>query len=233
MKYALTIALLFFLGSSLYCQSHFVGIHGGVNVSRIPAFAGEGSIFGLATGVNYELQFSQIISFQAGLMYNQRGGKFEISLWDQNQQHYTRKYPVSTQHVSLPVTIGLVSKGTTYVSGRMGMMLSYMLDAKLTGPNWEGNRYVDMVIDANYLFNKVNLLLLLECAVGTAISDRLNFEALLSLQAGATSTLAQSAPSRRPSSPSDGITLKTPDYPHMAVAVTVGLKYNFGKKEVE
>lgn len=231
MKRSLISAFLIFVGSTLYSQTHFVGIHGGVNVSRIRSLAGDASKLGPALGINYELRFSRTFSFQAGLMYEQRGGKHELSLFDNSmQEFYTRKYPLVTQHFSLPVTIGLVSKGTTYVSGRMGLIGSYTLNAKLTGPVWQGDRYSDTTVVVSDSFKKLNIILLLEGGVGTAISNRLNLEGLVSLQVGATTTRVTD-PVPPFQSNSSEFTIKFPDYPHMAVAVSVGLKYRFGKDE--
>lgn len=236
MKYALTIILLFFLGSSIHCQSHFIGFHGGINVSRIGSMADDASRIGPVAGLNYELRFAKIFSFQARLTYEQRGGKIKRDLFDSMQgDYYSRNYPLTTQHISLPITIGIISRKPTYISGHMGFIGSYTLGAKITDPKYQDGRYIETVVDRTQYFRAFNVMLILEGGVGTSIGNRWNLEGLVSLQTGVTTTernLYQAYYAYHNPGGSE-ITIKFPDYPHVAIGLTVGLKYRLGKDAVE
>lgn len=233
MKLFFTITIAVFLTTSLYSQKHFLDISGGVNVSKVSNFAAEQFKLGPAVGVGYEFRFARIMGLRTGLMYNQRGGKYQAYLIDNNlQEGYERFYPVKTEYISLPVLLGLVSTGETYGFGRFGAMVSYLLDATAEGPRHENGRYITETTNWKHRFNQVDVVGVIEGGVGGAVGDRMIIEGAVALQIGLSNAMKQSKFNNSGFNP-DSNTIELPDNPHVGFSVMLAVKYRLGKNTGE
>jgi len=125
--FCLTTILLF--NHEGIAQSHHISLFGGANYSTLGNQAYDLWKTGPSAGLGYEARFTDILFLEAGFVYNERGAKqsYEIFAQESNLQY---DYPpvVFTHHyLSVPIAIGLRSRGKIAVFAQFGTVFSKIL----------------------------------------------------------------------------------------------------------
>lgn len=233
MKRFLLIVFAGLLAPAIYSQNHYLDISGGLNISKVRSYAAADFKKGPGVGLGYEFRFAHIMSLKTGLMYNQRGGKYETYLYDSAaQQSYARHYPIKTHYVSLPVLLGLVSTGDTYGFGRFGAMLSYLLDANAEEPVRINGEYITETRNIKQRFKSMDVVGVIEGGMGSAVGSRIILEAAVALQVGLSNAVKQRWNSNSGFNPESN-SIELPNNPHVGFSIMLAVKYRLGSKGEE
>ena len=129
---------------SALAQKHYVGLKGGLSSTNILSsnfFTESDAKLGLNAGLTYDFIFKDHLTFGAELMYNQRGFKDYLIIFDElglpTGESFTTQF--SYDYVSVPLKIGVHSGNRLSGFANIGIIPSYLVQAKTVVPAFDAN----------------------------------------------------------------------------------------------
>lgn len=118
-------------------QNQLIGVSAGMNFSNVNSkdFVTHFRT-GFTAGLNYEYLYKSNFSLGADLIYNQRGFINKIILTDESGFSTGEEYPTDFiyNYISVPLKVGFNSGDKVYVFSNIGIIPSFLLEAKTVLP---------------------------------------------------------------------------------------------------
>lgn len=160
-----------------------MGISGGVNASMVNGMANDRFLLSPVVGVNYQLQFANILSFGVDVLYDQRGGKAEIFTGWPDNDRMEEYIPLRNRYLSVPIKFGLVSQGDVFGFGNIGVVPSYLISAHLDYTS-AGFPHDSDLVEFTDEFSRLDIAFMLEGGGGIKVADKLHILATMGVQMG-------------------------------------------------
>ncbi len=134
----LIVIILVLSFATATAQEHFLGIKGGINIASVSTTnypSPDNTRTGLIAGITYERFLNKKFGVSADLIYNQRGFSENIYFRDANNQLTgAGEVQVHYDYLSLPVKAGLRFGKNLYGFSNIGIVPSYLVNAKVFVP---------------------------------------------------------------------------------------------------
>ena len=136
-------ALTILISIQTYGQNHFLGVQGGINLTNVNSSnftSNNDNRIGFNSGVTYQYYQNERFNLGIDLLYFQRGFTNDIVYTDElgNPTGETATSEFNYDYLSLPLKGGVVIGDKFSGFANLGIIPSFLLDAKTTTPAIEG-----------------------------------------------------------------------------------------------
>lgn len=182
------LLILTLLSLNARSQNHLLGIQGGVSATNVfssDSFGHTNYKPGILTGLSYGYLLNAHFSLETGLLFNQRGYAYDVSLSDENGNSLGQvNVRVGFDYLSLPLKAGFRMGDRFQGFVNLGVMPSFLLSAKTVIPsfNRNGQQSGDLKTDITSTFSEFDLAGLAELGTSYRLGNRYWLSAMLTYQ---------------------------------------------------
>ena len=219
----IVIIVFILLSSIAFGQNHFLGVQGGGSITNITAkedFNDTGMRTGFSGGISYTLKISKKYQLGVNALYSQFGFTDDIILTDDIGAYLGKEInKFNYDYLSIPLKMGYVMGNKVRVIPRIGIVPSFLLDAKTIVPYFDsnGNIVSHKTLDVKDDVSKFDFGGMIELGFENRLSDNILFCLDLNYKHSVT-TFSNS-------DYFDGLNMR-----HFGFSVVVGLKYLLNKQ---
>ena len=175
------------LSISAFGQNHFIGLKSGISWTNVSSSNSEdinNNLPGLMTGLTYSYHLKQHITFDADLLYAQRGYSSSIVLFSGNPEEVKIDGEFNYDYISLPLKAGLVYGKRISGFANVGIIPSFLINANSTLSSPTNSRSYNLT----NLVTRFDFAGLIEIGASLDINNRILINSSLEYQHSFTST---------------------------------------------